>query len=120
MRLIRAAVALETLTGVLLIGAPSLLGRLILGTKLPGSAQAIGRLAGIALLALSAACWPERKRKNEGSAVRGLLLYNVLVTIFFASLKRRGVTGPLLWPVIAVHAILSILFVRRALTQKKP
>jgi hypothetical protein len=121
MRLIVFALALEALTGLVLVGVPSLLGRLILGTELPASAQVMGRLAGIALLAFSAACWPDGGRtSNTRAAVRGLLLYNLLATVFFTSLGARGVAGPLLWPVVAIHAILSVLFVRLALAGNKP
>jgi len=94
---------LEAATGVALLVAPVLVGRLLLGADLAGVAVVIARVAGIALLALGVGCWP-------GPALLGMLAYNALVTVFFAGLAIGGVwAGPLLWPVAGLHLVLTIL-----------
>ena len=55
--LIIAAVG-EVATGLALMIAPSLVGRLLLGEELTGIAIPVARVAGIALIALGVACWP--------------------------------------------------------------
>lgn len=117
-RLIAFAAAIEALTGLVLISVPSLLGRLILGVELPDVAQGVARLAGIALLAFAVVCWPESSAKNAASAVRGLLLYNLLAVIYFCYWRFTFSAGPLLWPAVALHAILTVLFVRVQLSEK--
>ena len=58
----------EAATGVALMIAPSLVGKLLLGAELAGVAIPVGRVAGIALTALSIACWP-------GTPLIGMLTY---------------------------------------------
>ena len=95
--LIAFAAAFEAVTGIVLIVDPSLLGRLLLGVNLDVSGIAVGRLAGFALLGLGLACWPGRQAPTGKSAVRGLLAYNLLATIFFVYLGiQGGLVGPLL------------------------
>ena len=53
--LIFAAIG-EAATGLALMLAPSLVGRLLLGTELTGVAVPVARVAGIALLTLGLAC----------------------------------------------------------------
>src|SRR5208337_3625666 len=101
-------------TSLLLILSPSLFGWLILGAQLSEAGQALGRLAGIALLAFGLACWPAPAAANQAtSAVRALLIYNLLATIYLFYLGLGGkLVGILLWPAVALHAILTILVVR--------
>jgi hypothetical protein len=114
MKLTTFSAGVEALTGLALIVDPSLVASLLLGTDLSDGGQAVGRVAGFALLALGLACWPERERRSSASApVRGLLVYNVLAAIFFLYVGiRHEFTGLLLWPAAALHAVLGILFVR--------
>lgn len=100
-----AAVA-EVATGVALIVAPSLVGRLLLGTELTGVANPVARVLGIALLALGIGCWP-------GPALLGMLTYTTLVTVYLAYLAFGGEwAGPLLWPVVVLHALIAIFLGR--------
>lgn len=55
--LILAAVA-EGATGLALLIVPSLVAKLLLGAELSGIAVIVARVAGIALVSLSVACWP--------------------------------------------------------------
>jgi len=49
----RAAAGLEILTGVALIVAPSLLGRLLFGSNLNAAGEATGRISGFVMLCLA-------------------------------------------------------------------
>ena len=66
--LIVAAVG-EAATGLLLLLAPALVGQLLLGEGLTGVAMPVGRVAGVALIALGLACWP-------GPPLIGMLAYS--------------------------------------------
>jgi hypothetical protein len=51
---------------------------------------------------LGVACWP-------GPPLVGMLIYGVLVTLYLAYLGfAGGLAGVLLWPAVALHAILSL------------
>jgi hypothetical protein len=103
--LIFTAVA-EIATGMALLIVPVLVGRLLLGEDLAGVAISLARVAGIALIGLGAACWP-------GTPLIGMLLYSVAVTLYLAYLGFAGsFTGVLLWPAVALHAVLSIFLGR--------
>ena len=103
--LIVAAVA-EAATGLALLIVPSLVGQLLLGEELTGIAIPVGRVAGIALIALGIACWP-------GPPLVGILIYIAAVTLYFAYLGfAGGFTGVLLWPAVGLHLLLSILLGR--------
>ena len=100
--LIFAAVA-EAATGLALLIVPSLVGRLLLGEELTGTAIPVARVAGIAVIALGIACWP-------GTPLLGMLTYSALVTVYLAYLGfAGGLTGVLLWPAVALHAVLTAL-----------
>ena len=92
--------------GVGLIVVPSLVGRLLLGADLAGVANPLARVAGIALLALGVACFP------GSTALCGMLTYNLLATAYLLYLAVRGEwVGPLLWPAVGLHIILTFLLV---------
>jgi hypothetical protein len=104
---------LESATGVALMVAPALVGRLLLGTEFTGVAIVLARILGIALLALGVACWP-------GPASLGMLTYNALGTVYFAWLALgHEWAGPLLWPVVVLHAALTILLGRAWLVGRR-
>jgi hypothetical protein len=103
----------EAATGLALLVVPSLVGRLLLGAELSGVSVVVARVAGIALLALGVGCWP-------GPAGLGMLTYNTLGTVYFACLALGGEwAGPLLWPVVGLHAVLAILLGRAWLVRPK-
>jgi hypothetical protein len=107
------AAAVEAVTGLVLVISPSLLAWLLLGADLSASGEAVGRVAGFALLALGLACWPATRPVPKSAAVRGLLAYNVLAALFFLYLGVRGeFRGVLLWPAVALHGVLAILLAR--------
>lgn len=109
--LVLAAVG-EAATGAALLIVPSLVGRLLLGEELAGVAIPVARVAGIALIGLAVACWP-------GKALIGMLTYSAVATLYLAYVGLAGsFTGILLWPAVALHAILTALLARAATSDK--
>ncbi len=103
----------EAATGVALIVVPSLVGRLLLGTELTGVAIPVARVTGIALIALGVGCWP------RSAALHGMLTYSVLATLYLLYLGIGGEwVGPLLWPAVVVHLVLTALLARLCLGRK--
>jgi hypothetical protein len=98
---------IEAATGLALIIAPSLVGRLLFGAEFTGVANPAARVTGIALLALGVGCWP------GSSALYGMLIYSALVTLYLAYVGfADSLTGILLWPVVALHLILTAFLIR--------
>jgi hypothetical protein len=61
-RLLLLTALIEALTGLALIVVPTLVVRLLLGGESSGAAIPLGRVAGVALLALGVACWLARAK----------------------------------------------------------
>ena len=100
--LVLAAVG-EGATGLALVIVPSLVGKLLLGAELTGIAAIVARVAGIALVGLSVACWP-------GTPLIGMLTYSAAVTLYLAYVGfAGGLNGILLWPAVILHVILTVL-----------
>jgi hypothetical protein len=105
--LVFAAIA-EGATGLALLLLPSLVGQMLLGAELTDIAVTVARVAGIALIALGVACWP-------GTPLIGMLTYSAAATLYLAYVGLAGgLTGPLLWPAVVLHAILTALLTRAA------
>jgi len=105
-RVLAVAAVAEIATGLALVLAPALVGELLLGADLTGLEATIGRVAGVALIGLGIACWP-------GPPILGMLIYSAGVTLLLAWFGMAGGTaGTLLWPAVALHAILSLLLGR--------
>lgn len=97
----------EAATGLVLVAVPSLVGRLLLGQELVGVAVPVARLFGIALIALGVAC------SRDAMALGGMLVYSVLATGYLAWLYvEHEWVGPLLWPAVALHLVLTVLLGR--------
>ena len=106
------AAACEAATGVALLLVPSLVGQLLLGEELTGVAVPVARVLGIALIALGIACWP-------GPPPLGMLIYSAAVALYLAYLGFVGdFSGKLLWPAVALHAILAALLTRTLTTDE--
>ena len=101
------AAVLEAATGVALIIYPGLVARLLFGDGVAGAGKALSRVAGIALLALGVACWPDREAGNASARSTGAMLtYSLLVTIYLVYLGVVArLAGILLWPAVVVHAV---------------
>jgi hypothetical protein len=72
----------------------------------------VGRIAGAALLALGVACWVARDdtlTPAQRGLLTGMLVYNAVASALLAYAGVvLGMTGVLLWPAAALHAILAI------------
>lgn len=110
-KLLGLAAILEVATGLALLIYPPLIVRLLFGADVSGAAIALSRVAGIALLSLGSACWPgSETTSTKNGALRGMFIYNLLVTVYFFYLGVADeLVGILLWWVVAVHAVLSLL-----------
>ena len=87
-KLLTLAAIAEAATGVALIVVPSLVWRLLLGSELTGVAIPVAR-------------------------VTGMLTYSTLATVYLAYLAFGGEwVGPLLWPVVVLHAAITIFLGR--------
>ncbi|MCY1511910.1 hypothetical protein D9M68_463510 [compost metagenome] len=104
-RVLDLAAFAEMATGLALVAVPSFVGQVLLGEVLTGPAIPTARVAGIALIALGVACW-----RNSG--LLGMLIYSAAVTLYLAYFGLTGSAGFLLWPAVAVHALLSVLLWR--------
>ena len=105
--LILAAVS-ETLTGLILFVYPPVVIRLLFGSEIAGAGVLVCRIAGISLIALGAACWPEGKMVT---AFLGMLTYGILAALYLVYVGVNGGAGILLWPAVTAHAGLSVLLV---------
>jgi hypothetical protein len=114
-KVLTVAAVLEVATGIALLIVPSLVGRLLFGEELTGIVIPVARVLGIALLALGVGCWP------GSTALCGMLTYSALVTLYFLYLAIRSEwVGPLLWPVVALHGILTVLLARASFQSRTP
>jgi hypothetical protein len=104
----------EAATGVALLLMPSLVGQLLLGAELSGTAAAVARVAGIALVGLALACWPPGPRA-------GMLFYVAAAALYLGYLGLvGGATGALLWPAVLLHVVLAVLLARRPAKPSPP
>ena len=107
------AAVVEVGTGLVLLIDPAIVVTLLLGAEVSGAGTLLGRCFGIALLALGLACWPSRQRaESSAPAFQAMLIYNVLIALYLAYLGTVGhLGGLLLWPVVALHAVVALLLV---------
>ena len=109
------AALVEGATRALLLTFPSIVLRVLFGAEVAGAGEVAGRIAGIALIGLGVACWPDGSTRP---ALRGMLTYSLLATLFLAYVGVRGASvGGLLWPAVAAHAILVGLLLRARFTE---
>jgi hypothetical protein len=109
--LIAAAAALELPTAAVLVVDPSLFSGLLFGLAMTPPGEALGRISGVALLALAVACWPRTKTEEaSGPRLQALFLFSALAAAFlFCFGIRENLVGILLWPAAATHAAFAIL-----------
>ncbi len=112
-KILALAAVVEVTTGVALMLDPAVVVELLVGVEPTGVGTLLGRCFGISLLALGLACWPAPLRaKGGGPPVRGMLVYNALIASYLSFLGTfRHLGGRLLWPAIALHAIVALLLV---------
>jgi Ca2+/Na+ antiporter len=117
MKILAVAAVVEIGTGIALLFDPAIVLALLLGVSGSWEGTSLGRFLGIALLTLGWACWPSRQRAESGSpALRARSIYNVLIATYLAYLGTFGHQGGLLlWPVMALHAVMALMLVWTAL-----
>jgi hypothetical protein len=109
MKILPVAAASEAALGLALLVYPPVVIRLLLGAEIVGVADVISRFAGIALISLGVACWPNGSARQ---ALHGMLTYGTLAALYLAYIGVSGQGGGvLLWPAVVVHVILVILLV---------
>jgi hypothetical protein len=114
-KLLAIAALGEGATGLVLLVYPPIATRLLLNETVAGAGSIVGRVAGIALIALGAACWPGADMRRGSFA---MLTYSTIVMLLLGAAGVRGTAGILLWPAVAVHAALSLLLVWAAWKQQ--
>ncbi len=101
------AAAAEAATGIVLVVYPPIVVQLLLGADIAGVGEVISRFAGIALIGLGVACWPNVSARPS---LDGMLTYGLLATLYLIYVGVRGAAvGVLLWPAVVAHAILVVL-----------
>ena len=76
--LLKFIAVIEAATGVGLVALPAVIVRLLLGTEISGVSIPLGRVAGVALLALGVACWLA-SYEVQNRAARGVRQRHVAV-----------------------------------------
>ena len=110
-RLLKLTAILEAAAGLGFIVVPAMVVRLLLGAEISGASIPLGRVAGVALLALGVACW-FASYEVHNRAARGvagaMMLYNLGVVLILgaASLQSQPV-GIALWPAVILHAVMG-------------
>ena len=107
------AAILEGATGLVLMIHRALVAQVLFGEGVGGAGQALSQVAGIVLLALGVACWPDREAGNASARSTGAMLtYSLLVTLYLVYLGVVALlAGILLWPAVVVHAVWILLVV---------
>jgi hypothetical protein len=111
-RLLKLTALIEAVTGLGLLAVPAIVVRLLLGAEISGASIPLGRVAGVALLALGVACWLAQY-DTQSCAARGLVsamvLYNLgAVVILGAAGIQSQAVGIALWPAVVLHAVMTI------------
>ncbi len=105
-KLLRITALGEVTAGFLFLAFPSLMIRLLFAEEPTGAGAVMSRIAGISLLGLGVACWP------DGESVRGyygMFTFNAIVALYLAIVGIGGQVGILLWPAVVLHAGVSAL-----------
>ena len=110
-RLLKLTALIEAATGLGFIAVPALVVRLLLGAEISGASISLGRVAGVALLALGVACWfasYEVQNRAARGLVSAMLLYNLGVALILgaAGLQSQP-AGIALWPAVILHAAMG-------------
>jgi hypothetical protein len=111
--LLTVTAAVETATGLALLGLPLLVVSLLLGGSLDTpAALVVARVTGAALLSLGLACWLARHDEQSRAAtglIAALLLYNTAaVAVLVYAGTGLGLSGIGLWPAVVLHVALAV------------
>ena len=107
----------EAAMGLALLAYPPIVIRLLFGADIAGTGILTSRFAGIALIGLGVACWPNGSARQP---LHGMLTYGTLAALYLVYVGVRGQgAGVLLWPAVVVHVILVILLVGARSNERK-
>ena len=110
--LLTVTAVIEAGAGLALLVMPTVVVQLLLGADISGAAIPLGRVAGVALLALGVACWVARGDAQSRAAkglVAAMLLYNLgAVVVLGAAGIRSQTIGIALWPAVILHAAMAV------------
>lgn len=102
----------ELVAGLALLGTPSLVSSILLGTPLESAPGLIvARIAGAGLLSLGIACWFARGEEPNAAAklIVAMLVYNAAGAIVLAYARvGYGLGSAILWPAVLIHALLAV------------
>jgi hypothetical protein len=104
---------IEGATGLALLAWPSRSVGVLLDAPLwTPATEAVGRIAGAALVALGIACWLARGDDHTRAAkgiFAGMLFYNVAaVGVLGSASVVSALTGAGLWPGVILHSVLAV------------
>lgn len=103
----------EAATGVALMLYPPLVARLLFAADVDGAGLAMARIAGMALVGLGIACWPDAATGGSRRARLAMVVYSALAAVYLGFLAADGeLRGPLLWPAVIVHLVVTVLLAR--------
>ena len=106
-KLLALAAIAEAVTGLVLLVYPSIVVSVLFGADIADIGDVTSRFAGLALIALGVACGPF---ESASRALYGMLTYTSLATLGLLYLALCGKwNGPLLWPAVVLHAVLTLL-----------
>jgi hypothetical protein len=110
----RVVAAGEAATGLALVLYPPLVLQLLFGTDTAGAGLAMARIAGMALVGLGIACWPDAATGGSHRARLAMVVYSALAAVYLGLLAVDGeLRGPLLWPAVFVHLGVTVLLALR-------
>jgi len=106
-----ATAVIEVGAGLALIVSPALAVSILIGGSFDTATDTVvGRVAGVALLALALVSWLARNEEHGSAAtgiVAGLLLYNAGAVLAYARIGLR-LSGIGLWPAVALHVAMAV------------
>jgi hypothetical protein len=110
--LLKLTALIEAATGLGLVVVPAVVVRILLGGELQGAGIPLGRVAGMALVALGIACWLA-SFDTQSCAARGIvsamLLYNLGVAFILCAVGLQSQPiGIALWPAVILHLVMAI------------
>ena len=105
----RLGVAIELVIGFTLLVIPGVVIRALIGADGGTTSTIVGRVLGGALIGLGIAGASARGHTPERRIVLAYVVYNVSAAAILAAAGVAGTaSGILLWPVVAVHALLAV------------
>ena len=110
---VKVAAWLEIVVGVIFVTLPDVPCLLVFGAKPESVGRPLAHWVGVALIALGIACLPTKAAESNHNAVLGLFVFNLGATILFAWVGVVTIHGFALWPVVILHAVITVALLRQ-------